>query len=506
MILDTATIDRDVSLTADVCIVGSGAGGAVVAHELAAKGRSVVVVEEGPYVTSRDFTQREEQMLPLLYADQNLRTAVDSTVVISQGRAVGGSTVPSFCVCVRTPRQILAHWAKRFGLSGVEIEALAPFFERVESVAQVRPLVPEDVNKNNEKLKIGADRLGFRNYLPAHNRIQCVGCGYCALGCAYDRKGDALTVHLPAASRSGAIIIPDCRAEHIETQDGRAVGIRGRFLRARVDKPYALTVRAGAVVLAAGAIGSPALWLRSQLPNPHQQVGSNLHLHPEVVMGAVFAEEIAGWRGIPQSVIVDEFLELDQRIEGGYLLTACFAQPVAAASMLPGFGAEHRAVISDYARLALAAVMLHDRTVGRVELDSNGRVSISYHLNDEDRGDLLDGMRRLADVFFASGAQRVILPYNELVELTRRGEYRAIDEHSFRANDPLLFAYHPQGTLRMGSDSKRSVVNGVGEAHAVKRLFVADASVFPTSTAVPPQLSVMAFALRTAQHIAAPPA
>ena len=502
MILNTATVDRDVSLTTDVCIIGSGAGGAVVAKELAARGRSVIVVEEGPYVTSRDFTQREEQMLPLLYADQSLRTAVDSTVVISQGRAVGGSTVPSFCVCTRPPRQILEHWATHFGLSGTRIEALAPFFEQVESAAQVRPLRPEDVNKNNEKLKTGADRLGFRNSLSAHNRIDCVGCGYCALGCAYDRKGDALTVHLPAASRNGAVIIPDCTVEHIETQDGRAVGVRGHFLRSATPSPASLTVRARTVVLAAGAIGSPSLWLRSQLPNTSQQVGRNLHLHPEVVVGGVFEEEIAGWRGIPQSVIVDEFRDLERSIAGGYLLMAFFAHPETTASLLSGFGADHRRTLGEYDRLGLAVVMLHDRTAGRVELDSTGRVTISYHLNDEDRSDLLSGMRRLADIYFASGAQRVILPYNELVELTRRGDYRAIDEHPFRANDPLLLSYHPQGTLRMGGDPKKSVINGYGEAHEVKRLFVADASIFPTSIAVPPQLSVMTFALRTAQHIA----
>ncbi len=500
MILDAASVDRDISLTADVCVVGSGAGGSVVARELAESGRSVVVVEEGPYLSSRDFTQREEQMLPLLYVDQGLRMTLDSTVVISQGRVVGGSTVPSFCLCARLPRQVVAQWRTAFGLSSVRVEDLAACFERVEAAAHVHALLVSDVNKNNEKLKIGADRLGFRNHLPMHNRIGCVGCGYCALGCAYDRKGDALVEFVPAASRRGAIIIPGCRVEHIEVRDGRAVGVRGTCLRSAA--PHALTVRAQTVVLAAGAIESPALWLRSQLPNTYRQVGRNLHLHPEVVVGAVFNDEVAGWRGIPQSVIIDEFLDLERSVEGGYLLLPFFAPPISVAALLPGFGADYRRLMGDYSRLALAVVMLHDRTAGRVELDSSGRTSIAYHLNDEDRSDVIDGVRRLADVYFASGAQRVILPYNEAVELTRRGDYRAIDEHPFRANDPLLLSYHPQGTLRMGADPKRSVVDGNGEAHEVRRLFVADASIFPTSTAVPPQLSVMAFASRTAQYIA----
>lgn len=502
MILDPATVDRDVTLTTEVCIVGSGAGGAVVAKELAERGRAVVVVEEGPYVTSRDFTQREEQMLPLLYANHGVQTAADSTVLISQGRVVGGSTVPSFCVCVRTPRRILESWTTAFGLTGVRFEDMAPFFERAESVAHVRPLTAEDVNRNNQKLKTGADRLGYRNYLPPHNRIECLGCGYCALGCAYDRKGDALTVHLPAAVRSGATIVPGCRVERVDVDNGRAAGITGRFVRSRSVKPFSLTVRAATVVLAAGAIGSPALWLRSQLQNTHKQVGRNLHLHPQLIIGAVFEDTIAGWQGIPQSVIVDEFLNLERSIEGGYLLFPFFAHPIAVAALLPGFGSDARRLMDTYPRLALGAVMLHDRTSGRVELEARGQVAATYHLSDEDRSDLMDGMRRLADIYFASGSERVILPYNDLAELTRRGDYRPIDERPFRANEPLLLSYHPHGTLRMGSDRRRSVINTTGEAHEVKRLFVADASIFPSSTAVPPQVSVMAFALRTAEYIA----
>ena len=502
MILNAATVDRDVSLTADVCVIGSGAGGAVVAKALAERGRAVVGVEEGPYVTSRDFTQREDQMLAQLYADQGVRSTVDTTVMIFQGAVVGGSTVPSYCICERPPQQILAHWSTALGVPGVRLESMLPFFERVEAAANVHPLALQDLNRNNLQLKSGADRLGFRNHLPSHNRIECLGCGYCALGCTYDRKADALTVHLPAASQRGAIIIPSCRVERVTIADGHATGITGRFLRSHSGKPFALQVRAQTVVLAAGAIGSPALWLRSQLPNTYRQVGRNLHLHPTVAVGALFNEEIAGWRGIPQAVIVDQFLDLDHAVEGGYLIHPFFVHPSATAALLPGFGADYRRLMEAYPRLGLAAVMLHDRTTGGVELDSSGRAAISYHLGDEDRSDLLDGMRRLADIHFAGGAERVILPYNPLVELTRRGDYRPIDERPLRANDPLLLSYHPQGTMRMGTDPKRSVVNGVGEAHEVKRLFIADASIFPTSTAVPPQLSVMAFALRTAQHIA----
>ena len=241
---------------------------------------------------------------------------------------------------------------------------------------------------------------------------------------------------------------------------------------------------------------------RSRLPNKSRQVGRNLRLQPQVVLAGLFDEDIEGWRGIPQSIIVDQFLDADKSPEGGFLIAPTFAHPIAVASLLPGFGADHRRLLDAYPRLGLAAVVLHDRSSGSVELDGNGRAIVSYQLGDEDRLELTDGMRRLADVYFAAGARRVVLPFNDLAELSRRGDYRLIEERAVRANDPLLHSFQPQGSLRMGNSRRRSVVNSVGEAHQVSGLFVADASVFPSAVAVPPQLSVMAFADRTARYIA----
>jgi choline dehydrogenase-like flavoprotein len=499
VILDTSSVDRDVVLDADVCVVGSGAGGSVVAMEVSERGRSVVVVEEGPYLVNRDFTQREEEMYPRLFQEDGARSAMDSTVVISQGRTVGGSSVVSYCVCARPPRSILDSWRDRLGVPGVGADDMLPHFQRVERAIEVSPIPAEQVNRNNQIVQAGAERLGFGWVRLAHNRVDCLGCGYCALGCAYDRKRDTLTHQLRIASDRGAIVIPDCRVDAVTTAGGRASGVSGTFRRT-AGKACSLRVEAKVVILAAGAIGSPQLWLRSGLPNSHRQVGRNLRLHPQVMMAAVFAEEVAGWRGIPQSIVVDEFLVLDSP-EGGFLLAPTFLHPMALACSMPGFGRDHRRLLEEYSRLALSAVMLHDRSSGNVEIDDRGRVVVSYQLNDDDRVALSDGMRRMADIYFASGAERVVLPFHDLAEITRRGDYSAIDQRAVRSNDPLLLSLHPQGTLRMGVDPRRSVVNSFGEAHGLHGLLVADASVFPGSVAVPPQLSVMAFASRTAQHL-----
>src|SRR5206468_10355001 len=137
-------------------------------------------------------------------------------------------------------------------------------------------------------------------------------------------------------------------------------------------KRYGFRVVAPTVVLSAGALESPMLWLRSGLPNPHRVAGRSLHLHPYAVVGGVFDETIAFWQGIPQSYVVDEFLNLDKSIDGGYLTVAAAAEPISAAALLPGLGREHRRLMDGYARTAGGACFLHDRRSGQVRADARG--------------------------------------------------------------------------------------------------------------------------------------
>ncbi len=504
MILDTTTVDGDVALERDVCVIGSGAGGAVVARELAEAGRSVVVVEDGPYLRSDEFVQREEVMYPRLYREGGTAATSDYTVLVSQGRAVGGSTVPSFCLCVRPPRAVLAYWERQFALPGIGYEAIYPHIRKVEKQIGARRMTPDQVNANSGKLLVGSEQLGYRGFLPFHNRLDCFGCGYCAIGCTYNRKGDMLTTYVPAASRAGATIIPDCEVRRIDVDRGRASGVHAVFHRSTTGRAHELRVRAKVVVLAAGAINSPRIWRQSRLPDPSHEVGENLRLQPHVVVSAMYQEPVIGWRGIPQGYVVDEFLTLDEKSAGrGYLLIPTFAFPVAAASVLPGYGDAHRALMRAYPRLGAIGIFLHDHSHGRLEFNGDGPPTVVYKLGSTDEEQLLDAMVKASDISFAAGAEKVFMPFNEILAVGKRGAYQAIREHGIRVNDPLFISYQPQGTMRMGGDPQHAVVDAFGEAYAVRNLFVCDASIFPTSIAVPPQITVMALATRSAGHIAA---
>lgn len=500
MIIDPNSIDGARKLTADVCIVGSGAGGSVVARRLAEAGLRVVVLEDGDYNRSRDFTQREVDMLPRLYREQSSHATADFSVLVVQGRTVGGSTVPSFCVSLRPPPAILDAWEQRRGLAGCGSALMAPHFERVERELGVQPGREEDLNANNGRFRDGATKLELRGKLLANSRIDCVGCGFCALGCAYDRKNDALTVYLPAASRAGATIVPRCRVERIEQRDGKVAGVSAQ-VQVSAAESAELSVAAPVVVLAAGALGSAQLWMQSGLPDPFRQIGRHLHLHPQVVVQARFDEPIEGWSGVPQSWAVDQFVRLEPG-GGGFWLQPTFAPPVTASALTPGFGAAHRGLMESYRKAAMAAVVLHDRTEGRVELDAQGRATVDYHLVEDDRADLMEGIQRAAEIFFAAGARKVALPFTDLVEVESVKDLAAV-HRSVRSNDPVLVSFQPHGSLRMGREPRDSVVRASGESHGVRGLWVADASLFPTAVAVPPQLAVMAFASRVADAIRA---
>jgi choline dehydrogenase-like flavoprotein len=436
----------------------------------------VILVEEGPRMATRDFTQREDEMIPRLFQDGGARTTVDGAVTVLQGRGVGGSTVHNTNLCKRAPDEVLESWK----LDGWRPKDLAPHYEVVEKDLSVAPIPLDRVNRNNALLRDGAEKLGWKNGLLSHNRIGCVGSGFCELGCAFDAKQNALKVLVPQAIAAGAQLVENTRALEVIVEKGRAVGVRVQGQR--ID---------GAVCLSGSAVGSAALALASRLPG---DVGRTLRLHPGAAVAGLFDDNVEGWWGIPQSWECTEQLRFDDELRRTWLITA-FAHPVGMAAMLPGFGKEHMKLMRLYPRLAVFAAMLHDQTAGTVTL-KNGRPQIRYELTESDQRALLHGMESCAQLLFAAGARAVYVPFAETMELRSPSEISRISGHGYRPLDPLLTAVHPMGTLPLGQ-----VVDEKGRWRGVEKLWVADGSLFPTSLGGPPQLTIYAAAHKVAGHL-----
>ena len=501
MIFKGDQITGDINLKAEVCVIGSGAGGAVIAKELAEAGRDVVVLEQGGHYTKDDFTQREDEMMPLLYEDMGQRATSDGSIVILQGRNVGGSTVHNLCYCFRTPAPILEMWRREDGVRDMRYEDLVPSYERVERMLKVKPIQPHEINTLNNKIREGCEKLGYHGLVAKHNRENCTTSGFCLLGCPFDAKQSMLITYVPAASAAGARIYANCPVRKIHAAGGRVRSVEATVVDALNRPRHTLRVDAQLVVLSAGAINSPQILLNSGLANSSGQVGCNLHLHPSVLLSGVYDEDIYGYRGIPQSYYVDEFINLEKDPKSGYIIMPVYGFPVVTASQLPGFGRAHWEVMQNFHRMVGILVLMHDESAGTVRVDRSGKPEISYQVNAKERGLFLEGMKHCAEILFASGAKRVLVPYESPLLLRPGDELRAIEQRGLRPNDIPMASTHPQSTCKMGEDPKRSVVNSWGQSHDAKNLFVADMSVFPSSLGAPPQISTAAIADRTAQYI-----
>jgi choline dehydrogenase-like flavoprotein len=501
MIIKGSQIGGDLNLKAEVCVIGSGAGGAVIAKELAEAGRDVIVLEQGGHYTKEDFTQREDEMMPLLYEEMGQRATVDQSVLILQGRNVGGSTVHNLCYCFRTPEPILEKWKREDGLIDMSYEDMLPSFERVERMLKVKDIPPEQINKLNHKIREGCEKLGYHGLVARHNRENCTTSGFCLLGCPFDAKQSMLITYIPAADRAGARIYANCAVSKIVARGGRVTAVEGVVVDALQRPRHKLRVEAQVVVLCAGAINSPQILLNSGIANSSGQVGRNLHLHPSVLMAGIYDEDINGYTGIPQSYYVDEFIDLESDPDSGYILMPVYGFPVATATQLPGFGREHSEIMRNFHRTVGLIVLMHDQSAGEVRVGRDGKPQITYRVNAEEQALFLEGMRHCAEILFASGAKKVLAPYEDPLWLEPDDDLTLIDERGLRPNEIPIASTHPQTTCRMGEDPRRAVVSSWCQSHDHKNLFICDMGVFPSSLGAPPQITTAAIADRTARYI-----
>lgn len=497
-----ANAPGDRTLEADVVIVGTGAGGAMAAAELAGRGAKVVALEEGPSVDLSEMTQREPEMMAKLYQERGGRYTSDQAILVLGGRCLGGSTVHNLNLCKRTPPEILDVWARKHRVTGCTTEDLAPVFAAVEAQLSVSEIPARDRNTNNRLLERGLRTLAWRGGPVRHNRVGCQGSGFCELGCPYNAKENATKVLLPLAEEHEAQVLSDAQVQRVLHDGHRARGVRATVLDPAGKPVGRLDVRARAVVLAGSAIGSAVVAGRSRLPDPYRQLGLGLRLHPGTAVAGLFEERVEGWKGIPQTYECTEWLEPHEGSDRRVWITTVFAHPVGSAVMLPGFGAKHREWMVRYPHLAVLTAMVHDESSGHVGVRPDGRPRITYEMTSRDRAQLALGVRACARILFAAGARRVLVPSSPPVELHSPADIKGVADDFVRPLGIPITSVHPLGTLRFGDDPRQAVVQSTGEHHQIEGLFALDGSLFPTSIGVPPQISIYAFAKHLSRFVA----
>ncbi|MBI4409361.1 MAG: GMC family oxidoreductase [Gemmatimonadetes bacterium] len=486
----------------DVVIIGSGAGGGTVAQELSPlvrDGLRVLVLEQGPRLNDDEFTGREGEMAPALYEDGGGFLTADGTMMLALGRAYGGSTVVYTGTSLPPPERVIERW----DVPGLEYPDLLRRSAKHAAADNVHYLEPELINENNRLFVEGCAKAGWQAGQFPVNVKGCRGSSLCNLGCPNAAKQGTNRVQLPAAERAGVEVVTRARALVIE---GRSVRVRvaeqmpGEKGLPSEWAPGDYRVHARSIVLAAGAIGSPALLLRSGCGRALPRLGERFTCHPAHVLVAEHARPITNDVGHPKSYY------LDRAEEESFVLETCMYFPFTTAKNLTGFGADHSRFMHAFPRLQMILVLACDRAVpgNRVTVDRAGKPVVHYRFTPEVIEALVRATRASARIFFAAGALRVHAPSAD-PPLLERSEMGRIDERiaarHFKPGKISLSAAHLMGGCGMGRTPADSVTDAWGRVHGIPWLRVADASLFPDALHINPYLTIMALADRVAERI-----
>ncbi|WP_235000045.1 GMC family oxidoreductase [Alcanivorax sp. DSM 26293] len=489
--------DEDMTLEADVVILGSGAGGAAAAYELACRGLAVVIIEEGQYYDRSHFTGKLTEVIPKLYRSWGATVATGNAIIpVPVGCNVGGTTTINSGTCMRTPPSVLQRWREQ-GLGAFTEQAMAPWFEGVERMLSVQQATTETVGPIGDLIDRGAAANGFLQRQPLMRNAQgCDGQGLCQFGCPTDAKQSTNVSYIPRALERGAFLFSGFRAERLQRQGNRITGVIARGQNAD-GRPITLSLTCQQTIVAMGSLFTP-LFLRQQgVRNPH--LGRHLTLHPAGVVNALFPDrDLANSRSIPQGYGVSDWEEQGLMFEGGTI-------PLAGHSLLnPLVGQDWVRFTEDYPHTAYFGFMIRDTSEGRVRRGPRrGLPLIRYHMNRQDFALFKRGIHALACWYLDAGAEQVLIPgLNRIVRIHNRTELERFLRSPLKPKDFLISAYHPLGTARIAASPRDGVCDSRHRVFGYPGLSVMDGASVPTSLGANPQVTIMAMASRAANMMA----
>jgi long-chain-alcohol oxidase len=499
-----ASVERPSIWDADVVVIGSGAGGGTAAAVLAGAGLDVVVLEKGPYVRPSDLSHLEHDAYRRMYLDGNLAPTADLGIGMQAGSCLGGGTEVNYTVSLPTPDHVREEWDRIAGFD--DVFTGGDYAESVRAV-QERLGVNERHGRpsGQEALMVaGLTKLGWHVSDVPRNVVGCPqdeACGYCSMGCRRGRTQSVLRTWLEDASMAGARIVTEAEATRVTLEAGRATGVTASV------RGVPLTIRARAVVVAAGGLYTPVLLRRSAVGG--RALGRTLWLHPTTAVWGRFSTDVRPWTGTVHSKYGTEFADQDGDRYGTTFEVGPSHPVVAALAFGWRTGRQYKSALLEYPRWSAIGVRLRDHDHGRVEVPKRGRPIWHYRMSKRDQAHVRRGIRGAAEALAAAGAQEVMTTSGVPVTW-EPGSHDTIDAFMDRvdgvgydSNGILYASYHQMGSARMGSDPRASVVDEDCQLHGCAGVYVMDASAFPATSGVNPMVTIEALAHRAAQGLAA---
>jgi choline dehydrogenase-like flavoprotein len=478
------------TIEADAVVIGSGAAGAIMAYRLAQQGREVLVLERGLHMHPSDFSENEVEQISNLYADGALQLSRDFSFQVLQGMCVGGSTVVNNAVCFDLPPEVLDTWNGPAHRAGLDERRLAAAFGAAKDLVQVRKPPSERLQLGGDKFLEGAANLGltdpdYETDVVAANIDNCPGSGYCNIGCPVGSKLSMLDKVLPEGQRLFGVdklrVLPECRAERIETTDGRA-----KAVSARLSDGRKIRVEANTVVVSGGAIASS--WLLMESGIAKGRAGRNVGFNIASPITADFDDVLDSFDGVQ----ISHYLR--PPTGSGFVMESWFNPVVSQALNMPGWLDDHRRNMGRFRHLTAAGVLVGTTKTGRLRNALTGGVDIDYTPAKDDVKTLIKALKLLCRIYLAAGARRVMPSTFRFHEFTDQTQVDELDHYVEHSSYLSIGTGHPQGGNALSEDKGKGVVDPSFRVHGFENLYVCDASVFPTATTVNPQLTVMALA------------
>ena len=520
---EDGSFDEPMVMDADAVIVGSGAGGGVIAAALAGAGRSVVVLEAGPFVDEGAMPADELDAYARLYLNYGLLATWDSSLTMLAGSAVGGGTLVNWMTSLPAPEWVRDDWRRNHGIEGLtdgEWDGDVAAIESEISVAESPVIPPKDA-----AIIRGATALGWEAAPTRRNATDCGDCGSCPFGCPRGSKQSGIRAHLAAAFAGGARIVPRARATKVLVEGDRAVGVEANALWTdpRTGEPAEdarvrrLLVRAPVVVAAGGALRTPALLLSSGLEHP--AIGRHLRLHPVPVIAGLYPDPVDMWRGTMQAARSMEFAS-PRDGSNGYVIESAPGHPGLMSLALPWEGTDaHEELMGRARRIGPLVAVTRDGGEGRTTLTKAGRVRVDYDLDDTGIATLRHALVSMARMALAAGATEIVAAGAQPAWYGRGGSrgneaFTVFEDQlaafDFRPNRGGVFSAHQMGSARMGASARDHPCDTQGRVRrsakgdaVVGGLYVGDGSLFPTGLGVNPMITVMALARRVARTVVA---
>ena len=473
-----------------VVIVGTGAGGGVLAAELAEQGVDVVMLEAGRFHASSEFGAEPIRQLAEMYTDGGATMTLGvPPIPLPLGRTVGGTTTINSGTVFRMPDRVLKEW-NQAGLN-LDSKELAECYSQVEEAISATEVPPHLLGGSSHVIARGAEALGLAHG-PLHRNIRnCQLNALCCFGCPSDGKQSTGITHVPRAMNAGARLFTGVRATDVLVAGGRASGVIAQAPKTGGT----LEVHADVVVSACGTVSGVPFLKTAGIRSPH--LGRHLAIQPATKVAGLMNEEVRGWRDTPQGYGV---FALEEQ---GIMMEGAFMPPEYATLAIPFVGEQYVQWLERYPNLALFGFMVRDASVGRVRPLPGGRFVMTYNLTRADLNKVQLGLETLTEIFFAAGAERVLLPLAGREEHADIASARKALKRPLRPWDVELIAFHPVGTARMSARPDDGVVDPWLQCWELPGLYVVDGSVFRSSLGVNPSLTIMALATRTGRHLAA---